>query len=208
MCESNAISRSATTVNDASAMSKHGRGSISSFVPPLLRASELRGYNFPMPTPAQIIHARPGEGAAFSAVGDVYRHLATGAQTGGAYVLTEARVLPGGGPPPHMHHREDEAFFILEGEIVFTLGGRRIVAGAGTFVQAPRDIPHAFKNESAAPARMLITVTPPGFERFMEEFAQPVPSFDSPPLPVTPADIEKLLAVAPKYGIEILPPPQ
>ena len=175
---------------------------------PQLRAPGLGGYNFPMPTPAQIIHARPGEGVAVSAVGDVYRSLATGAQTGGAYALSEARVLPGGGPPPHLHTREDEAFFILEGEIVFTLGGRRIVAGAGTFVQAPRDIAHAFKNESAAPARMLIMVTPPGFEQFMAEFAQPVPSFDSPPLPVTHADIERMLAVAPKFGIEILPPPQ
>ena len=152
---------------------------------PQLRAPGPGGYNVSMPTPAQIIHARPGEGAAFSAVGDVYRNLATGAQTGGAYALSEARVLPGGGPPPHLHTREDEAFFILEGEIVFTLGGRRIVAGAGTFVQAPRDIPHAFKNESAAPARMLIMVTPPGFEQFMAEFAQPVESFDSPPVAVT-----------------------
>ena len=171
-----------------------------------MRVGDARSYNLPMSTSAEVIHTRPGEGAAFSAAGDVYRHLATGAQTGGAHVLTEARVLPGGGPPPHIHRREDEAFFILEGEITFTLGERRIVATAGTFVQAPRDIPHAFKNESAAPARMLILLSPPGFERFMEEIAQPVESIDSPPVPVTPADIEKLLTVAPKYGIEVLPP--
>lgn len=154
-----------------------------------------------------IIHSKPGEGRAFCAVGDVYRNLATGEQTGGAYVLTEAKVYPGGGPPPHIHRREDEAFYILEGELTFTVGGQRIVAGPGAFLQAPRDIPHAFKNESTAPARMLIHVAPAGFEKFMEEFATPVESFDSPPLPVTHADIEKLLAVAPKYGIEILPPP-
>ncbi len=157
---------------------------------------------------ADIIHTRPGEGVAFSAVGDVYRILATGEQSGGAYALTEARVLPGGGPPPHIHRREDEAFFVLEGEITFTLDGKKLAAGAGSFVQGPRNIPHAFKNESQAPARMLILVTPSGFEKFLAEFAQPVSSFDSPPLPVTPADIEKLLAVAPKYGIEILPPPR
>jgi len=61
--------------------------------------------------------------------------------------------------------------------------------------------------DSHMPTRMLILVTPPSFEKFMAEIAQPVPSFDSPPVPVTPADIEKLLAVAPSYGIEILPPP-
>ena len=156
---------------------------------------------------AQLIHAAPGEGPAFSAVGDVYRILATGEQTGGAYVLSEARVLPGGGPPPHIHHREDEAFFVLEGEITFLLGDKKVVAVAGTFIQGPRGIPHAFKNESNAPARMLLQLTPPGFEKFMAEIAQTVPSFDSPSLPVTPADIQKLLAVAPQYGIEILPPP-
>lgn len=156
---------------------------------------------------ADLIQLSAGEGPAFSAVGDVYRILATGEQTGGVYTLTEARVLPGGGPPPHIHHREDEAFFILEGEITFRLGEQRIVAKAGSFIQAPRGIPHAFKNESDAPAKMLIQVTPPGFERFIAEFATPVESFASPPVPVTPADIQKLLEVAPKYGIEILPPP-
>lgn len=162
---------------------------------------------FAMSKPAQLIHTGPGEGPAFSAVGDVYRFLATGEQTGGAYVLSEARVLPGGGPPPHIHQREDEAFFVLAGEITFTLGDKKVVAKPGSFIQGPRGIPHAFKNESNAPARMLILVTPPGFEKFMAEFAQPVPSFDSPPLPVTPAEIQKLLAVAPNYGIEILAPP-
>lgn len=160
-----------------------------------------------MSNPAQVIQLGNGEGPAFSAVGDVYRLLATGEQTGGAYVLSEARVLPGGGPPPHIHHREDEAFFLLEGEITFRLGDRKVVAKPGAFIQGPRGIPHAFKNESNAPARMLIFVTPPGFDRFLAEMAQPVPSFESPPTPVTPADIQKLLAIAPKYGIEILPPP-
>ncbi len=161
-----------------------------------------------MSTTAQTVCLPPGEGPAFSAVGDVYRFLATGEQTGGAYALCEARVLPGGGPPPHIHHREDESFFILEGEITFLLGDRRVVAKAGSFIQGPRGVPHAFKNESSAPARMLVHVSPPGFEQFMVEFASPVASFDSPPVPVTPADIERLFAVAPKYGIEILPPPQ
>ena len=160
-----------------------------------------------MSVPAQVIQLGAGEGPAFSAVGDVYRFLATGEQTGGAYVLSEARVLPGGGPPPHIHHREDEAFFVLEGEIIFNLDGKKITARAGSFVQGPRGVPHGFKNESNAPARMLILVTPPGFEKFIAEFAQPVPSFDSPPVPVTPADLQKLLAIAPKYGIEILRPP-
>lgn len=160
-----------------------------------------------MTTKAAIINLAKGQGPTVSAVGDIYRVLATGEQTGGAYALCEARVLPGGGPPPHVHRREDESFFILEGEITFTLDGRKTVARAGSFLQSPRHLPHAFKNEGSVAARMLILTTPAGFEKFLAEFAQPVPSFDSPPLPVTEADIQKLLAVAPKYGIEILPPP-
>lgn len=115
-------------------------------------------------------------------------------------------MLPGGGPPPHVHRREDEAFFILEGTITFTLNGQKVVVGPGTFLQAPRNLPHTFKNETGSPARMIIFVTPSGFEEFIQQFAQPVPSFDSPPLPVTPEDIARLVAVAPQFGIEILPP--
>ncbi len=157
---------------------------------------------------AKFIHVSPGDGAAFSAVGDIYRFLVTGEQTGGAFALAEARVLPGGGPPPHLHRREDESFYIIEGEITFTVEGRRILAKEGSFIQAPRGVPHAFKNEGATAARMLIFVAPSGFERFMAELARPVPSFDSAPFPVTPAEIEKLLALAPKHGIEILPIPE
>jgi quercetin dioxygenase-like cupin family protein len=157
---------------------------------------------------AKLIHAGPGEGAAYSGVGDVYRILATSEQTGGVYTLAEARVSPDNGPPPHIHHREDESFFVLEGEVTFQLGDRTVKCVPGSFVQGPRGIPHAFKNTGKTPARMLVYVTPPGFENFMKEFATPLPSFASPPLPVTPQDIEKLLAVAPKYGIEILPPPK
>lgn len=157
---------------------------------------------------ADLIQLSAGEGPAFSAVGDVYRFLATGDQTGGSYALCEARVLPGGGPPPHILHREDESFYVLEGEVTFLLDGRSVVARAGSFIQGPRGIPHAFKNEGPVPARMLIHVSPPGFERFMAEFATPLPSFDSAPVSVTPEAIQKLLEVAPKFGIEILPPPQ
>ena len=94
-----------------------------------------------MTIPAQLIHVRPGEGPAFSAVGDVYRILASGEQTGGAYALSEARVLPGGGPPPHIHHREDEAFFLLEGEITFLLGDKKVIAKPGTFIQGSTESP-------------------------------------------------------------------
>lgn len=132
--------------------------------------------------------------------------LATGEETGGAYCLAEATVPPGGGPPPHIHSREEEMFYVLDGEISFTVEGRESVAGPGTFVQVPRGTAHAFKNNAAAPARMLIQCVPAGFDRFLAEFATELPSPKSDPLPPAPDEIEKLLRVAPRYGITVLPP--
>lgn len=160
-----------------------------------------------MPNPAALILSAAGEGPVVTAVGDVYRVLATGAQTGGAYALLESRVLPGGGPPPHLHRREEESFFVLSGEVTFFLSDRKITARPGAFVQMPRNTPHAFKNEGEIEARMLILVAPAGFDDFIREFGTPADSFDVKPTPPNDAEIARLLAIAPKYGIEILPPP-
>jgi quercetin dioxygenase-like cupin family protein len=159
-----------------------------------------------MPNNTRIIHLESGEGDAFSAVGDVYRNLATSRQTEGVYTLHEIRVSPNNGPPPHIHSREDESFFVLEGEIEFQVGDEKITARPGTFIQGPRGIAHSFKNNTQLPARMLVFITPAGFENFVSEFAQPVASFASPAIPASKDEIDKLLAAAPKYGIQILPP--
>src|SRR5215831_675453 len=159
-----------------------------------------------MPNNTKIIHVGPGEGEAFSAVGDVYRVLASGRQTADVYALSEVRVSPNNGPPPHIHSREDESFFVLEGEVEFQVGDEKITGRPGTFIQAPRGIAHSFKNNTQLPARILVFVTPAGFENFVNEFARPVASFDSPAIPATKDEVDKLLAAAPKYGLQILPP--
>ena len=102
----------------------------------------------PMMTNHRPVLRRPGEGRTIAVVGDVYRFLATGEDTNGKYALWEAIVPPGGGPPPHVHSREEEGFYVLEGEITFTVGGERIVATAGMFANMPVGTPHSFKNES------------------------------------------------------------
>jgi quercetin dioxygenase-like cupin family protein len=154
----------------------------------------------------KIIHVGPGEGDAFSAVGDVYRVLASGRQTGNVYALSEIRVSPNNGPPPHIHSREEESFFVLEGEVEFQLGDEKITALPGTFIQGPRGVPHSFKNNTQLPARMLAFVTPARFENFFNEFAQPVASFDSPAMPASKDEVDKLLTAAPNYGLQILSP--
>ena len=145
----------------------------------------------------------PPKGRTIAVVGDVYRFLATGEDTNSKYALWEAIVPPGGGPPPHVHSREEEGFYILEGEITFTMGDKRLVASAGMFANMPVGTPHSFKNESSKPAKMLISVVPAGLERMFFEFGVPLPEGSTTALPPTKDEIEKLLAIAPRYGIEV-----
>ena len=146
---------------------------------------------------------KPGEGRTVAVVGDVYRFLATGEDTDGKYALWEAVVSPGGGPPPHVHSGEEEGFYVLEGEITFQSGEDRFVAGPGTFVNMPVGTQHAFKNETGRTARMLISVAPAGLERMFFEVGVPLPEGSTNALPPTKEEIERLLAAAPRYGIEI-----
>ena len=112
-------------------------------------------------------------------------------------------VPPGGGPPPHVHSREEEGFYVLEGEITFTINGERVVATAGMFANMPVGTPHSFKNESNKPAKMLISVAPAGLEKMFFEVGVPLAEGATTALPPTKEEIEKLLAIAPRYGIEI-----
>jgi len=143
------------------------------------------------------------QGRTVSLVGDVYRFLATGEDTNSKYTLIEALVSPGGGPPLHIHSREEEGFYILEGDITFTINGERLVATAGMFANMPVGTPHSFKNETNKLAKMLATVAPAGLEKMFMEIAVPLAEGATTALPPTKEDIEKLLAIAPKYGIEI-----
>jgi len=149
---------------------------------------------------------KPNEGRTIAVVGDVYRFLATGDDTNGKYAMWEAIVPPGGGPPPHVHSREEEGFYILEGEITFTVNGEKIVVTAGMFANMPVGTPHSFKNESDRPAKMLISVAPAGLEQMFIEVGVPLTEGATTALPPTKEEIEKLLAVAPGYGIEIRVP--
>lgn len=145
------------------------------------------------------------EGRTIAVVGDLYRFLAVGEETGGRYALFEATVPPGGGPPPHRHSREDEGFYVLDGEVTVQVDEQRFVMHAGTFANLPLGSLHCFKNETSQPAKMLITLAPAGLEKMFFEVGQAIAD-GSNPLPPTKEEIEKLLAVAPRYGIEIMLP--
>ena len=147
-----------------------------------------------------------GEGKKLWVTDELVTFKASGEDTGGAYSLADSMVPPQGGPPPHIHHREDEAFWVLEGELEISVGGNRFRAGAGSFVHLPRGVLDSYQNVGTAPARFLTLMVPAGLEKFFEEVGKPGKDLSSPP-PFEEEDIDRLLAVAPKYGVEIPPPP-
>jgi|SRR5215469_453544 len=136
--------------------------------------------------------------------GSLMTFLATGEKTQGQFALIEAVSRRGNVPPPHIHHREDEIFFLLEGEIVVSVEGRTIKGKPGTMVFLPRNVPHSLTIESEQ-ARMLIMVTPAGLERWFKEFSAPAPAMTLPPAD-EPAygELQRMLEAAPRYGIEFV----
>jgi quercetin dioxygenase-like cupin family protein len=124
---------------------------------------------------------------------------ATSEQTSGALGLVEHILEPGFASPYHLHHNEDEAFYVLEGQLRFVSEGRSWVVGAGGFAFLPREIPHGFRVEGDTTARCLLLVTPGGFEGFVAELSQPEP-------PTIPPDLGHLVEVAARYAIDILGP--
>jgi quercetin dioxygenase-like cupin family protein len=148
-----------------------------------------------------------GGGESVWLLGDLYTFKAVSEDTEGAFALWETTSPPEGGPPPHLHHREDETFYVLEGDMEFLAGGDTIRASAGSFVHIPKGTMHTFKNVGATPARFLVTVVPGGFEKFFFEASEPATDKSAPPAPEGPPEVEKLVATAAKYNCEIPPPP-
>ncbi len=126
---------------------------------------------------------------------------ASGETTNGGFGLVEGLTMPPGfASPYHVHRREDEAFYVLEGRIAFVCDGNWIDAGPGDFVFGPRNIPHGFTVAGETPAKMLLLCVPSGFERFVLELSEPSSSAPTPP------DMGKMMEVASRHGIEILGP--
>ncbi len=129
---------------------------------------------------------------------------ASGAQTGGAYALVEHLIPPSGESPFHVHHDEDEHYYVVEGEMTFYVGDQQIAAPAGTHVFGPREIPHGFRAQGTAPARLLLEATPAGFDRFVLALSEPARGSGFPP--PGPPDLAVLMATAAEYHMEILGP--
>jgi quercetin dioxygenase-like cupin family protein len=148
----------------------------------------------------------PGEGEALWAFGTLGVVKASRETTDGRVFVVEQLAPRGAGSPLHVHHREDEWFYVIEGELTFWVGGDVIDAPAGSFVYGPRDIPHTFVVASEE-ARFLLVTEPGDFSAFLRAAGEPAQRLEIPPAPTEPPDIAGLTALAAQYGVEILGPP-
>jgi len=153
----------------------------------------------------QVKYVPAGTGPAYCGPGDRITFLITGAETGGAFFLGEASVAPGGGPPPHVHSREEESFYLLQGTLALQVGGKTLNASAGDFIYIPRGTVHSFKNVGEETARMLTLAAPAGLENFFAEAFFPAVDVSDMPQ-ISEALIGRVVKAAPKYGLELLLP--
>ena len=156
--------------------------------------------------PVSPIALRADEGEALWFLGFLVTIKASNETTGGRVAVVEHLAPQGAGSPLHVHRREDEWFYVTEGELTFWVGGQMIAAPAGSFVYGPRDIPHTFEVTSPE-ARFLLVAEPAGFESFLRAVGEPAGALTLPPPPSEPPDPARLVAAAAEYGIEILGPP-
>ena len=139
-----------------------------------------------------------GEGKAVNVIGNAITIRLHGRDTGGVLSVVESVDQPGGGPPPHIHHREDETFQVLEGEYEITCDGKTFIARKGATIFAPRGVPHSYRYVGGTPGRLMVTLTPAGFERFFEDVGTLSPQQQA---------IPTVIEIGKKYGLEFLPPP-
>jgi quercetin dioxygenase-like cupin family protein len=151
--------------------------------------------------PANGYAVAPGEGERLWIVGDTMEFKATGASTAGNLVLLENLTAPGGGPPPHVHTREDEFFYVLDGTFEIRIGDDVHTLGPGGFAYVRRGSVHSFRNTAETPSRILVGFTPSGMEGFFRESGRPATD-DGPAPPVDEDEIARTIAAAPEYGVE------
>lgn len=141
-------------------------------------------------------HLPPGGGPCICYAGLELAVKLGGAESGGEATLIEGLIPPEAGPPLHVHTKENETYYVLEGEFEFVCGDDRVAGGPGTFVFAPRNLPHRYKNIGATPGRILFGFTPGGIEAFFEELGK------QPEL-----NPQNMTEISARHGITILAPP-
>ena len=154
--------------------------------------------------PANATVLPPGEGQSIWQLGNLLTVKATGEQSQGRFALLE-QVAAGAPPPMHIHAADDEAFYVLDGSVDLYVGDDVLRAEAGAFCLVPAGTPHSFVSTSSSPARLLLIVSPAGFEQFFAEVERRFPEAGGMP---TPEEAGPVLAeLAAQYGLQIVGPP-
>jgi quercetin dioxygenase-like cupin family protein len=142
-----------------------------------------------------------GDGERIWIVGDTMTLKATGDSTDGTLVLLENLTSPGGGPPPHVHTRENEFWYVIDGTFEVTVDGVVHILSPGGFAYAPQGAVHSFRNTSETPSRVLVGFTRGGMEGFFRESGRPATD-DGPAPAVGDDEVARTMAAAPKYGVQ------
>jgi len=151
----------------------------------------------------QAMATQAGQGEARWWFGSLAEIKATAEDTDGQLTIIEVTEPPGMEAPLHVHHREDEGFWILEGEVTLYVGDETIEAKSGDFAWGPRDIPHRY---TVGPngCRMLFLLTPGGFENLVRDMSTPAETRTVPPATDEEPDMEMVVTVAERYGCELV----
>ena len=152
-------------------------------------------------TPTTGYSVPTGDGERVWITGDTMTFKATGESTGGSLVLLENLTAPGGGPPPHVHTREDEFFYVLDGTFEIRIGDELHALGPGGFAYVRRGTVHNFRNTSDTASRILVGFTPGGIEGFFREAGRPAVDDGLAP-PVDDDEIARTMVAAQRYGLE------
>jgi mannose-6-phosphate isomerase-like protein (cupin superfamily) len=158
-------------------------------------------------TPTSAIARETGESDAIWFLGTLSIIRASQESTDGHMAVVEMLAPSGFGSPLHVHRREDEWFYVIEGTLTVWVDGETLEVPAGSFAYGPRDLPHTFLVTSATPARFLLGTEPSGFEDFVRELGQPAEALTLAPETVEFPSPERMTSIAAKYGIELLGPP-
>jgi len=146
------------------------------------------------------------EGEAIWVLGMLETIKISGADTNGEYGLVEVVARKGDGPPWHVHHEEDEWFYVLEGEWTVYVADARLSLTPGSFAFGPKKVPHTFVAETEG-AKLLIGLKPVQFEGFMREAGRPATERVLPPPLDAPPDMAVFGPMAARHGFDILGPP-
>ena len=143
------------------------------------------------------------------ALGSLFEQLASGAETGGTFGLSRVTQPAGTATPLHVHSREAEAFYLLDGTMTYRAGEQTYQLSPGSFIYLPAGVPHAFRVTGDTPVRFLAVVAPGGLMDMYDGVGRPAAArrLPGPDEADLAGDIQRWLAAGPGYGLQVIGPP-